>query len=154
MTTSGDSPHVDWALTEMRLDILRDHCGDLCDTAKSVSKERFRLKKGPIIWSFLLLIIRPCNKCPNLKRPFRTQEISWGLSQPRNWQIYAVKKCKNLFLDWLSQTFHFAWKTFWLVCYSEGKIITQIPFFFLLIIFLAASWVERYSSQYQENVDI
>ena len=49
MTTNGDSPDVDWALTEMRLDILRDLCGDLCDTAKSVSKERFRFKKGPII---------------------------------------------------------------------------------------------------------
>ena len=154
MTASGDSPHVDWAVTERRLDILRDHCGDLCDTSKSVSKDRFRFKKVPIIWSFLFLIIRLCKIFLTLKRPLRTQEISWGPSQPRNWHRYSVKEYKNLFLDWLSQTFHFAWKTFWLVCYAEGKIIEQILFFFLLIIFLAACWLERYSSQYQENVDI
>ena len=132
MTTSGDGPHVDWALTEMRLDILRDHCGDLCDTTKSVSKDRFRFKKGPIIWSFLFLIIRLCKIFLTLKRLLRTQEISWGPSQPRNWHKYSVKEYKNLFLDWLSQTFHFAWKTFWLVCYAEGKIIAQIPFFFFV----------------------
>ena len=60
------------ALTEMRLDILRDLWGDLCDTAKSVSKERFRFKKGPIIWSFLFLILRLCKIFPSLKRPLRT----------------------------------------------------------------------------------
>ena len=117
----------------------------------SVTPPNQSVRKGFV---FLLLILRLCNKCSNLKRPFRTQEISWGPSQPRNWHKYSVKEYKNLFLDWLSQTFHFAWKTFWLVFYAEGKIIAQIPFFFLLIIFLAACWMERYTWQYQKNVHI
>ena len=37
-----------------------------------------------------------------------------------------------LLLDWLSKSFQFTWKTFWLCCEDEGKIIATNPFYFPL----------------------
>ena len=39
--TSDESVDVDWAVILSRLEIVRAHCGDLCNTNKSITKERF-----------------------------------------------------------------------------------------------------------------
>ena len=42
MVVSGND--VDWDVVLRRLDLLREHCGDLCDTNKHINKEMFRKK--------------------------------------------------------------------------------------------------------------
>merc|ERR1719445_826711 len=76
MTTNGDSPHVDWALTEMRLDILRDLCGDLCDTAKSVSKD-----SGDFMGSITAKI-----DCPKLSTLLEKLSDSSFMLKPAGWK--------------------------------------------------------------------
>ena len=38
MASNGDHGGVDWDVILKRLDVLRHHCGDLCDTGKTLNK--------------------------------------------------------------------------------------------------------------------
>ena len=38
MASYGDRGGVDWDVILRRLDVLRHHCGDLCDTSKALNK--------------------------------------------------------------------------------------------------------------------
>ena len=38
MASYGDHGGVDWDVILKRLDVLRHHCGDLCDTGKTLNK--------------------------------------------------------------------------------------------------------------------